>query len=91
MMLTQMYNVSATVADELWAERKGSLAKLGDLAGRLVQTGLRDGERRTRPWPRRTNPLTLRQGCSCTPGCRCCDTTGRTRTPRRGKRPGSPL
>jgi len=43
MMLTQMYNVSATVADELWAERKGSLAELGDLAGRLVQTGLATG------------------------------------------------
>jgi hypothetical protein len=43
MMLTQMYNVSATVADELWAERKGSLAELGDLAGRLVRAGLATG------------------------------------------------
>ncbi len=43
MMLTQMNNVIATVSDELWAERKGSLAELGDLAGRLVQTGLATG------------------------------------------------
>jgi hypothetical protein len=43
MMLTKMYTVSAAVADELWAERKGSLAELGDLAGRLVQTGLATG------------------------------------------------
>lgn len=43
MMLTQMYDVSATVADELWADRKGSLAELGDLAGRLVQAGLATG------------------------------------------------
>ena len=42
-VLTQIYNVIATVADELWAERKGSLAELGDLAGRLVQTGLATG------------------------------------------------
>ena len=31
------------MADELWAERKGSLAGLGDLAGRLVQAGLASG------------------------------------------------
>jgi hypothetical protein len=43
MVLTQMYNVSAAVADELWAERKSSLAELADLAGRLVQTGLATG------------------------------------------------
>jgi hypothetical protein len=43
MALTQMYNVSATVADELWAERKGSLAELADLAGRLVHSGLATG------------------------------------------------
>jgi hypothetical protein len=42
-MLTQMYNVSAAVAGELWAERKGRLAELADLAGRLVQTGLATG------------------------------------------------
>ena len=43
MMLTQMYNVSATVADELWAERKGNLAQLADLAGGLVHIGLATG------------------------------------------------
>ena len=43
MMLTQMYNVSAGVADELWAERNSTLGKLGDLAGRLVQAGLTTG------------------------------------------------
>jgi hypothetical protein len=43
MMLTQMYNVSAGVADQLWAERNSTLGKLGDLAGRLVQAGLTTG------------------------------------------------
>jgi hypothetical protein len=43
MMLTQMYNVSASVADELWAERRGSLGELADLAGRLVHSGLATG------------------------------------------------
>ncbi len=45
MMLTQMYNVTATVAEQLWAEREGSLAELGDLAGRLVQSGIATGGR----------------------------------------------
>ncbi len=43
MMLTHMYNVTATVANELWTEREGSLAELGDLAGRLVRAGLATG------------------------------------------------
>jgi hypothetical protein len=43
MMLTQMYNVSTTVADELWAHRKASLAELADLAAGLVQAGLATG------------------------------------------------
>ncbi len=43
MMLTQMYNVTAAVADELWADRTSSLAELGSLAGRLVRTGLATG------------------------------------------------
>jgi hypothetical protein len=43
MILTRMYDRTAQVADELWAERKGSLAELADLAGRLVHTGLASG------------------------------------------------
>ena len=42
-MLTQMYNVTATVANELWTEREGSLAELADLAGRMVRAGLAAG------------------------------------------------
>ena len=31
------------MADELWAKRKGTLAELGNLGGRLVQVGLVTG------------------------------------------------
>ncbi|HEX3289655.1 MAG TPA: hypothetical protein VHT50_34505 [Mycobacterium sp.] len=56
MMLIQMYDVSATVAEDLWQVGKGSLSELADVAGRLVQTGLATGERRTRRCPHRTSP-----------------------------------
>ncbi|HEX7266790.1 MAG TPA: hypothetical protein VF256_05125, partial [Streptosporangiaceae bacterium] len=42
-VLTGMYKVSADVAGELWASQEGSLAGLGDLAGRLVHAALATG------------------------------------------------
>jgi hypothetical protein len=42
-MLARMYEVSADVARELWAEREASLAALSDLAGQLVAAAVATG------------------------------------------------
>ena len=42
-VLTQMYQVTAEVAAELWAARDASLAVLSDLTGQLVQAALATG------------------------------------------------
>jgi len=42
-VLTEMYEVSADVAAELWADQEGSLVDLNDLAERLVHAALASG------------------------------------------------
>lgn len=42
-VLTEMYKVSADMADELWAGQDGSLAGLSNLAGRVVDAALATG------------------------------------------------